>query len=856
MRFRQSPPEPPRLGEWIVSKLFTDRDGNTSIGDFEEGFVFFSEEKGLLHARFWYWKQVLASLYSFVVGKCYWRLAMLKNYMKVALRNLIRHKGYSTINILGLAIGMASCVLILMWIHDELSWDRFHENADRLYRVVEEVGLPDGIEYRTRTPLALGPALKLEIPEISHVTRSILVSFILEVDDKRFTDDAIDFADPDFFEMYTLPLLEGDPSRALTNRHSIVLTVKTAQKYFGDVNPMGKTMRFLNQYDLTVTGIMADLPRNSHWHFDCLMPTEFWDEMGIETDSWRDFYTHTHVMLEKNADTKAVNNKIAGMIQKHRPESRIRLFLQPLTKIHLYALQGGGRIRYVYIFGCIALIILLIASINFMNLCTARSANRAKEIGMRKVVGALRHELIRQFLGEAILMSFMAFGFSLLLVGLSLPVFSRFTNRPFDIGFLLDQAIVIPVFLMALLTGFLSGSYPALILSAFAPVDSLKQTATKGLRGAFFRRILVIIQFALSVFLMIGTLSINGQLRYMQGADLGFRLDGLAFVSIPSRFRDGTAFLEMRNELLQHTNITGAARTSSLPGYIDQGTTKFHWEGRPADYEAVMHVFPVDYDYIDVMGMQLVEGRGFSRTFATDTSNYILNETAVRSMALGGRSPVGMRFSYDGREGLIIGIVRDFHHGSMHDPIAPLVLTYSPGFLCCIRFGNGDMQETIRFLEEKWKTYRSEYPFEITFLKDRYDSYYEEEGRLLTLMNISALLSIFISCLGLFGLAAFIVERRTKEVGIRKILGADVTGVVVLLSMEFIRWVALANIVAWPAAWIVLARWLRNYAYSEGLRIWMFVLAGAAALMIALLTVGMQSIRVARANPVDALRYE
>jgi hypothetical protein len=462
--------------------------------------------------------------------------------------------------------------------------------------------------------------------------------------------------------------------------------------------------------------------------------------------------------------------------------------------------------------------------------------------------------VIKQFYGESLFISFIALGFALLLVLLLLPYFNQLSGKDLTFPIFSDFSLVIGLFGIGMITGLISGSYPSFYLSRFQPVTILKQMSGKGLKGILFRRILVVFQFVLSIFLIVSSLVIVRQLHYMKNKDLGFQPELFAYTAPGNQIIN--RFEIVREELDQHPNIENVAMSSSLPGYINPGTNHVDWEGKTPDIDVVMHDFPVGYDFIEIMGMSILEGRSFSRIFATDSSGYILNETAVRSMNLQGGSPLGKRFSFEGREGIIIGVVKDFHHGSLHEPVEPLVLHLRDGFILCLRFKSGDLSETIPFLKNKWVEWESVYPFEIEYLIDRYNDFYQNEDRLSSLINTATILAILISCLGLFGLASFLVEQRIKEIGIRKVLGASIGEVVILLSREFMKWIILANIIAWPLAWFIMKQWLQNFAYRTNLSLWVFGLAAAGTLFLSMFTVCWQTFRAALADPVESLRYE
>jgi putative ABC transport system permease protein len=792
---------------------------------------------------------------------------MLKNYLKIALRNIKRYKGYSFINITGLAIGMTCTILILLWVQDELSYDRFHKNGDYLYRVIQDIQFTDHRTHWAITQGPLGPSLKEDFPEIADFTRIRYRGFRFKYDDKVF-DEGVCMADNSILEMFTFPLVQGDAKTALIDPNNIVLSEKMAEKYFGGENPIGKTLKADDRYDFHVTGVFKKIPTNSHLQFDFLIPFIFGRELGYTVDTWNNSGFSTYVMLAKTASVENVIGKISDYL-KRKPtlEENSKLMLQPLKRVHLYSHYdfdfAHGDIKYVMIFSIVALFILLIACFNFMNLATARAGNRAKEIGMRKVAGAYKRNIIYQFFGEAIFLSLIALFFSLIFVELLLPIFNGLSGKERSLNFTSNSLTLIGLIGITLITGIISGSYPALVLSTFKPVDILKGSGSttgvtgSGKRGALFRKVLVVSQFAVSIMLLIGTIIVSNQLEFMRNKKLGYEKEHL----IMSRMRAEMSqqFEAVKNEFLKNPDILNVTAVANPPtyGYVFSNTL-WHWEGQKPDEEILFRCNLVNYDYFKTFGLELFAGRPFSKEFASDTNTVIINETAMKAMRL--ENPVGKRLAYQNGEFNIeiIGVVKDYHFRSLHQRIEPLILILSTDAtqILCARILGTDIPRTINEVEQVWKKFAPDFPFEYNFLDETLDNLYRSEMRVSKIFRYFTALAIFISCLGLFGLASFMAEQRTKEIGIRKVVGASVLGIVLLLSKEFAKWVLVANLIAWPIAWYVMSKWLQNFAYRTNIAWTTFIFSAGVAVLIALLTVSYKSIRAAVANPVESLRYE
>ena len=790
---------------------------------------------------------------------------MLKNYFKLALGNLLRHKGYSFINLSGLAFGMACALIILFWVQDELSYDRFHPNAGDIYRV--NVEWKENSAQWAKTPGLLAPAMKEEIPEVVNAARvHKRPKVVMGNGEKIFYEDAKLRVDPALFEMFAFSFVNG--SRESWTQ-GLVITESMAKKYFGEEEALGKTLNMNNWYDVPVAGVIRDLPRNSYLQFDCALQLEPLKRFWPGGFTWGNFSHETFVQLRNGADPKIVGAKITELLRKNSPQISpylSRLYLQPLTEVYLTAGLGGGQFangdrKYVYIFSAIAFFILLIACINFMNLSTARSLGRAKEVGLRKVIGSSRAQLMQQFLGESILLALVAAVFAVFLVEMLLPVFNQVAGKNLQLAYS-DFRMPASLALITLATGVIAGSYPAIYFSAFKPITILKggQLASGGKRAGF-RRGLVVLQFTLAIMLIIGTMVMHRQLDFMTHAKLGFDKDNVIY--IPAKANFGAQYQTVKQELLQFPEILGVAANGILPTNT-LNTNQVFWEGKPPEREFPVEINAVDYGYFELLNVEFFAGRNFSAQHATDASAaFIINEEAAQMMEM--ESPIGAEIRVGQKAGTIIGVVRNAHFKSMRQKIAPQIFHVLTDYnselvdlfgIVMIKIRGNDIPRALTKLEAAWKRINPSHPFEYHFLDETYDRLYNREQRTSTLFNYFTALTIAISCLGLFGLAAFAAEQRTKEIGVRKVLGASVQQITLLLSQDFTKLVALAFIIAAPVAYFVMKQWLQDFAYRIDIGWWVFALSGGSALLIALLTVSAQAIKAALANPVEALRYE
>jgi predicted permease len=833
----------------ILRHLADPDEAPSLAGDVEEEYADIRERRGGIPAALWIWFQVVISLPSFVKSYLYWRHTMFANYLRTAWRNLVKHKVFSFINIAGLAVGMACCILIFLWVKDELSFDRFHQDHERLYRAVNR---QEG-QWITSSGWALAPTLKREFPEIRKATRfcdrNVLFSF-----EDRSLNKTVAFVDPDFLEMFRFPLRKGDPRSALTANQSAVITATAAKAIFGTTDPLGKILRInSNQFQVPVTAIAEDPPANSSLRFDVLVPVKI---LGEEVDTDWSYESQCYILLDRNASLQDVRKKIAPLVMKYdRRVNTVRtLDLQPLTRIRLHNVGGGGPILYVYIFATIAVFILLMACINFMNLATARAGTRSKEVGLRKVVGARKSDVVRQFYGESLLHAGLALVIAVALVLLVLPAFNRLAEKSLQLSFARDAGLLLGLLAITLVTAVVSGSYPALVLSSFRPAAVLKSAAASRSAKSGLRRALVVVQFSIAVVLLIGTAAVRRQLDYIRNANLGYNRHHVVSLGMNRVIR--SSYQALKDEFLRDPGVVNVTAATGRPTYVGN-INPFWWEGRnPGEYET-MNFVATDHDYIQTFEMEIAAGRDFSREFKTDVENYIVNEAAVRLM--GFQDPVGKQFSIWDHKGVIIGVVKDFHNRPLSQAITPTAITllpnWAPSFMF-VRVRPESVARTMDRVEATWKRLVPGQPFEPVFLDQSFDDLYRSDRRMGVLFRDFAGLAVFLSCLGIFGLAAFAAEQRTKEIGVRKVLGSSTRGIVALLSREFVVLVTIANVIAWPAGYFLTSRLLRNYAYRTDVPIWIFLGAALLAYLVALLTVSYQAVKAARTEPINALRYE
>jgi putative ABC transport system permease protein len=803
---------------------------------------------------------------------------MLKNYLKIAYRNLIKHKFYSLINIFGLSLGIACCLLIISYIGNELSYDRYHKNADNIFRIVSKNTFSGNTNELARSPAPVGPTMVEELPEVKNAVRfSPTVKRVFAYQDKTFFEEGVLYVDSSLFDVFSFELIEGDPETALELPFTMVFTEKTARKYFGEESPVGKFVTWDNKFEYRVTGVVKDPPPNSHFTFNALASFATFIKYDPRIGSWNGGSFQTYLLLEKKTDIKKFEQKMKGFHEKYLgpmlKERGIQLetYLQPLRSIHLrshvqYELGDNSDIRLIYAFWAIAVIVLLIACINFMNLATARSAGRTKEVGMRKVLGAQRTNLIGQFLGESFVFAVLSTALAILLARFFLPYFSRLAGKDIAAHTFAFPQLYAGLLAAVLFVGLGAGSYPAFFLSAFRPISALRGHVLEGAKSSRFRSILVVFQSALSVILIISTIIVFNQHEYLQSKDLGFDKQDLLAVAIQNdEVRMGLE--SFKQDLLNINGIENAGLSSMVPGEMYLFNTGTYPEGYARDQMINMDNFLVDYGFFDTLGIEVIQGRGFAKEITTDyTDAVMINHTAVKT--LGWDDPVGKTIELPLDEGLVrktvIGVFKDIHQRSLYSVVAPTVVQYigtegpieNRARRLTLRLNANDIPGTLEKIEQKWKNTFPHHPYYSFFLDEFFDGQHQAEGKLGNLFRTFSVLAVIIACLGLFGLSSFMAEQRTKEIGIRKVLGSSVSSIVVLLCRKFILLVAIANVLAWPVAFFAMNKWLQNFPYPVKIKMGVFLLTTFFAFVIALFTVGFQSIKAARANPVDSLRYE
>lgn len=788
---------------------------------------------------------------------------MLKNYLKIALRVLRRNKVIAFINIAGLAVGMVCAALILLYVRHELSYDQYHLNKKKIYRLVTGV---QGAAYQAiaKVPGPWGVAAQRDLPEVRSAARFVFFNeTLVSRGEKRFYESGGFYADSTVFEVFSFPLIKGNPRTALTRPNTIVITEDFAKKYFVDEDALGQTLTFDAQNEFQITGVLSNVPTNSHFTFDFLVSMATYSNPRRDDWQWNQYYTY--LLLNDSSPPGAVAAKFPAMLRTYMDEKLAASYaqsLQPLTSIHLHSnlfreMQANSDITYVYMISAVGFFILLIACINFMNLTTARATTRAKEVGVRKVSGAGRLHLIKQFLSESVLTSFAAAIIAVVGIDLLLPVFNSLTGRQLSFDYLNEKIFLLGFFGLAAIIGIFSGSYPAFVLSSFKPSSTLKGKSG-GARGVWLRKTLVIGQFAISALLMIATGIIYNQLEFIQNKKLGFNNEQLIIIPI----RDDAMrekYETVKRELQQHPDIVSVTASGNLPGGGDWGIP-YEPEGIPLDRIPPMRDFVVDHDFIQTFEMELAAGRTFSRDHPTDAAGYMINEEAARQ--LGWSDPIGKMISMPNiqrEKAPVIGVLKDFHFRSMREKISPIMFFIPPPdwfSVLSVRIRPENISQTLAFLESKWNELDPNHPFAYTLFDEQFGQLHHAEEQMGELLGAVALLAVLIACMGLFGLAAFTAEQRSKEIGVRKVLGASVGSIAALLSKDFTRLVLIGFGVAAPVAYYAMNRWLQDFAYRIEIGAGVFVAVGMLALIIAWLTVSFQSIKAAVANPVDSLKYE
>ncbi len=789
---------------------------------------------------------------------------MIRNFFKITFRNISRHKAFTFINVTGLAIGLAASLLILLWVQDEMSFETFNTNASDIYRVEEDQFYSGRRYHVTVTPHPSGPEWMQKIPEIKEQTRYFrLPRTLFRYNDKVFFESSVVAADSGILRMFTFPMISGDPMTALGSPNSIVLTEKLANKYFGKENPIGKALTLENNIQFLVSGVVKDPPRNSMFRFEALIPYSFLKKMGMIDDNWGSNSIYTFVMLENGANKDDVNEKLTSVVLDHNPETQTKYSVFPLLDIHLHGQFGFFETRApviaLTIFSLIAVFIILIACINFINLSTAKASTRGKEIGIKKVAGADKASMILQFMLESLFLVALSLIIALVLVGLSLNIFNSVSGKSFMLSDLLQSKFIISFIVVGLVAGLLSGLYPALYLSSFRPAAVLKGETVAGKGHGRFRKILVVVQFTLSILIAISAIFMFKELKFLQTRDLGFDKEQL--ICIPMADAMKSKYHSLKSELLNEPLISGVTASSWNPVNIGSNSGGADWDGKDPDKQVLIGTCGVDYDYLKTLGIRIVSGRDFSRDYVSDmahdtTGNFLINEEVAKIMDVG--DPVGKNFRFMGIRGKIVGVMKDFHFKRTDQPIEPLAFALTDmQFLRVILVKlTGNIPASLKSVEKVWKEVIPEYPLEYTFVDQDYDNLFRSQMRLTSLLKYFTILAVIIACLGLYGLSSYSAERRTNEVGIRKVMGAESFDVMFTLSKEFLSLVVISLVIAIPLGWIIVGKLLKQFAYRIDISIVVFAAIALGAILIALFTVSFQAYKASGTNPAEALKVE
>ncbi len=804
---------------------------------------------------------------------------MLKNYFKIALRNLRKNKAFSFINIIGLATGLACFMFIAVFVYSELSYDRYPADSKNIYRVLLSVTGNGNVAVYPDVDLAVGKGMKNAFPEIKTFTRIAPASDFIKYDDKQFKEDHLAFADSNFLQIFSIPLIEGNDADALVQPNSVVITKAMAKKYFGSKDALGKMLAIgINGALYKVTGVIDKVPDNSHFHFDAFLSLSTWH---ITHETWSNLGPYTYLVLNKNADPRKLEAKFPQLVAEHvvpeiqhdmgvslaEAKKSINTFvfsLQPLRDIHLYShtkyeMEPGGDIQYVYIFSALAIFILLLACVNFTNLSTAKAFKRAKEVGIRKVLGSLKKQLIGQFLAESVLLTLFAMLCAFVLLFLLLPYFNQLAGKNIGFGFFLHYQFILAMVLLSVMVGILAGIYPSFFLSSFNTIKILKGSSySAGARKNTLRSSLVVFQFFVSTALIIATIIVYGQLHYMQNKKLGYDKEQVMFLPDARLLGNNQAAFEQ--QLLQDSRVASASISRYVPGGIFMDGTEIYPKDQNGNgTEIHANIYHIDYDYVKTLGLHIIMGRNFSRDFPTDSSTgVIINEAAVRELGWSGTNPVGKTIVRSGqKEYKVTGVVADFNYTSVKEKVAPMMMMLGGNFGgLVVKVKTADIKDFLSDFKKQWNAFNPEGPLEYYFLDENFAKLYASEIRTQQIFSVFAIIAVIIAGLGLFGLSAFVIEQRTKEIGIRKVLGASVQNVLLLVSKEFLLLVGIAFTISIPVTWWAMHKWLQDFAYRISISWWVFAIAGMVAILVAMLTVSFQAIKAAVANPVDSLRTE
>ncbi|MFC1556198.1 ABC transporter permease [candidate division KSB1 bacterium] len=866
---------PPKIAEFLLKLFSPDNFHSTAPGDFEEVYFQLRNTDGRFRAWCWYWRQVLISLPGLIGEKIYGDMTMIMNHLKMAIRQLTKYRGYSLINISGLTVGMTCFILIALYVNDELKYDKYHENVDRIYRIVDSFNRGSGAENLATSSTPYAPVLLNEVPDIEDAVRIYPRRLLVQRDDFQAYEDDIVWTDASVFSVFTFPLLKGNPEVALVDPYSAVIDENIALKYFGNEDPLNRTLN-INNSDFTITGVMKPIPDQSHFDARIFISNSTLQQIPVYREhyfeSWARHEFYTYILLREGALPGGVEEKLPAILEKHGADQIKELLgaemysaLQPLAGIHLDShrmleIKPPGSSTYLFIFSAAALIALIIAGINYTNISAARSIRRLREAGIRKAVGATRIQLFRQFISESFVLTICSGILSFFFVILLFPYFNELTGKTFSAVSLVTPEIFWPVLFVIVLTGILSGSYPALITARIQPAAIVKGFILSRKFPAVLKKSLIVIQYSLSITLIIGILGINKQIEFMKESKLGFNKEHVVVLPVNSQsIRDN--YETVKAELTSHSSISNATLSIGVPGGIvaGDGIDFITSEGKQRHS---VRMFYTDHDFISTLGISIIEGRDFDRNMATDPdAAIIVNEALVRAMQF--ENPIGTDFIWgegrdDYKQGEIIGVVEDFQFVSLHNEIDPLVIMINPQntISMAVRIESDKITGALKHIESKWTELQPDQPYEYKFLDESFDRLYRSEENLSTIVGFFTLFAVFVSSLGLFGLAAITISQRTKEIGIRKTLGSPVSSIVFMIINDFGKLILLANLLAWPAAWFVLNRWLFNFAQKVEPGFELYIFAGAFAYSIALFTICFISLKAARANPVDSLRYE
>jgi len=863
---------PPRIARWIISRLSVYEKEHALADAIEAEYFNIRDRHGAILSWIWYWFCTFGTLFHYLKLSLLWSVIMFKNYLKITLRNIKRHKTFSFINITGLIIGLVCFILIMLYIRYEMSYDAFHENSDRIFRVTfqDPGSMYMGQDSWAVTSAALAPTMMEEFPEVTYATRFDSINrLLLTKGEKSFYERGL-YADEHFFDVFSFQLITSDKKSVLDDPESIIISSRLAKKFFGSDDPLGQTLN-CSLGDLEIVGIVEDSPETSHIQFDCLIPF-MKIQSSIETGEnvryywWGNSNFYTYCVLKNESDIGALEKKIVAHMNKKYEDfgwndMSYRYFLQPLESIHLkshlnHELSVNNSDKLIRLLSFIVAFILLIACVNYMNLSSAYASKRMKEIGIRKVVGGHRSQLFRQFAGESLLISIFSLFLAVGVVYLVLPWFNRFVGKNLAFGAVTEWSFVLSMLAVIVMTGLLSGVYPAAVLSSFKPAMALKGKTGLTAKGGRFRNLLVTFQFAITIILIISSLVIFLQIKSIRERPLGYNREYVVTIPMtdPGVRKNLKAF---KNSLLRHPQVIEITTSSQLPTQIlNSCAARSNTDDGMIIELGTSHLM-VDFNFLELFQMDIVEGRNFSEQYGTDQNDAIIvNETFVQK--LNWKNPLGKRVQFWGDlEKSVVGVVKDFHFLSMHHEMKPLFIQCRPdNYYFHARIRSDNIAATLDHIRETYDRFKIRYPFEFFFLNDNFNQMYASERKLGQTLGIFSGLAVFIACLGIFGLASFAAEHRTKEIGIRKVLGASVPGIFLLLSRGFTKWVVLANLIAWPVAYYFMNKWLQNFAYRINLTIVIFILSGLAALCIAFFTASFQTIKAATANPVESLRYE